>query len=133
MGYYPYGGYNFMFQVVPLIVSIGFIFVIASIIIRSINSAKEWNYNNNSPLLTVGVIVVSKRMLVSQHTHNDTHMNNSVMSTTYYTTFEVDSGDRMELKLPAKEYGMIVEGDQGQLSFQGTRFISFERENNQLN
>ena len=42
-------------------------------------------------------------------------------------TFEVESGDRFELKVPRSEYGLIVEGDQGKLTFQGTRFLNFER------
>lgn len=48
-------------------------------------------------------------------------------STTYYVTFEVESGDRMELQLEGFEYGLLVEGDKGNLSFQGTRFLGFER------
>ena len=42
-------------------------------------------------------------------------------------TFQVDSGDRMELSVSGSEYGMLVEGDRGKLSFQGTRYLSFER------
>ena len=48
-------------------------------------------------------------------------------STWYYVTFLVDSGDRMELSVSGSEYGMLVEGDRGRLSFQGTRYLSFER------
>ena len=48
-------------------------------------------------------------------------------STSYYATFEVESGDRMELHVPATEYGLLIEGDQGDLTFQGSRFLSFER------
>ena len=33
----------------------------------------------------------------------------------------------MELSVPEYEYGLIIEGDYGYLTFQGTRFISFER------
>lgn len=47
--------------------------------------------------------------------------------TTYYVTFQVDSGDRMELSVSGSEYGMLVDGDRGKLSFQGTRYLSFER------
>ena len=47
--------------------------------------------------------------------------------TTYYVTFEVKSGDRMELPVQGHEYGMLVEGDFGELSFQGTRYLGFER------
>ena len=33
----------------------------------------------------------------------------------------------MELSVSGSEYGMLVEGDRGGLSFQGTRYLSFER------
>ena len=47
--------------------------------------------------------------------------------TTYYVTFQVESGDRMELTVSGPDYGMLVEGDIGKLSFQGTRYLGFER------
>ena len=51
------------------------------------------------------------------------HMSHS--STWYYATFQVESGDRMELSIPDRDYGYLVEGDRGSLAFQGTRFLSF--------
>ena len=42
-------------------------------------------------------------------------------------TFQVESGDRMELSVNGPEYGMLAEGDVGELTFQGTRYLSFER------
>ena len=54
-------------------------------------------------------------------------MGHTSTSTTYYVTFEVCSGDRMELRLQGHEYGLIVEGDRGELTFQGTRFLGFTR------
>ena len=33
----------------------------------------------------------------------------------------------MELKVPRGEFGLLVEGDEGVLSFQGTRYLGFER------
>ena len=33
----------------------------------------------------------------------------------------------MELLIPREEYGMLVEGDQGSLTFQGTRYLGFQR------
>ncbi|MBS7029426.1 MAG: DUF2500 domain-containing protein [Faecalibacterium prausnitzii] len=44
-----------------------------------------------------------------------------------YVTFQVESGDRMELEVDGSDYGMLVEGDIGKLSFQGTRYLGFER------
>jgi hypothetical protein len=41
--------------------------------------------------------------------------------------FEFVSGDRLELKMQGDETGMVAEGDQGKLTFQGSRFLSFSR------
>ena len=60
--------------------------------------------------------------------HNTGGAAHVTSSTTYYATFQVESGDRMELRLSGAEYGMLAEGDRGRLTFQGTRYLSFERE-----
>jgi hypothetical protein len=146
MGFSPFGGgIDFMFTLVPIIVVLGFILVIGLIIVRAIKGGMEWNNNNNSPVLTVSATVVTKRTAVSTHHHhhgNDTAMHHTSSSTTYFTTFEVESGSpgrlgeqfgasrttsRIELKVPDKEYGMLVAGDVGKLTFQGTRYKNFER------
>ncbi|MCI9457297.1 MAG: DUF2500 domain-containing protein, partial [Oscillospiraceae bacterium] len=41
---------------------------------------------------------------------------------------QVESGDRMEFQVQDTDYGLLVEGDRGKLTFQGTRFLGFERE-----
>ena len=51
----------------------------------------------------------------------------SSSSTYYYVTFEVESGDRLEYQVSGEEYGLLVEGDQGKLTFQGTRYKGFVR------
>ena len=57
-----------------------------------------------------------------------THLRNqNHHGTTYYATFQVESGDRMELPMRGTDYGMLAEGDRGRLTFQGTRFLGFER------
>ena len=45
----------------------------------------------------------------------------------YYTTFQKQSGERIEFRLSGKEYGMLVEGDRGILRFQGTRYLGFKK------
>lgn len=85
----------------------------------------EWSKNNASPRLTVDATVVAKRTNVSRHHHAGDHHTST--STTYYVTFQVESGDRMELRMAGNEYGLLIEGDKGKLTFQGTRFLSFDR------
>ena len=54
-------------------------------------------------------------------------MAHSAASTAYFVTFEVESGDRMELAVTGEEYGLLIEGDTGRLTFQGTRVKGFDR------
>ena len=130
MGFSPFpsfGEFNFMFSVMPVIFVCVFIGIIG---VTAIKGIAQWNKNNNSPVLTVDVKIVAKRIAVSHHTHHhadNTAMHHSSSSTTYYITFEVESGNRMEFNVPSKEYGLLVEGDIGRLTFQGTRYKAFDR------
>jgi hypothetical protein len=119
---------GFFFGGFPAIFSIMFVLVFGVIIFIIIKGLSQWNKNNNSPVLTVDARLVAKRTNVS-HYHNNTgnEAMNTSTSTTYYATFEVESGDRMELQVSGYDYGMMAEGDQGRLTFHGTRFKSFER------
>lgn len=128
MGYSPFGGMGILFQVIPFIVILGFIFTFGIIIVRAVQGTKQWKKNNASPVLTVEATVVTKRADVQYYHHNtETSMHHTSSNTSYYVTFEVASGDRMEFEVSAAEYGMIVEKDRGKLTFQGTRYLGFER------
>lgn len=116
-----FNGFGVMFSLV-------FILVLGIIIFVIVRGIMQWNRNNHSPRLTVSAGIVAKRTKVT-HSHHDAgngmmHMNSS---TSYYVTFQVESGDRIELCVDGREYGMLAEGDFGKLSFQGTRYLGFER------
>ena len=118
-----------MFNVFGILFVVVFVFVIGIFAVTIVSGIRQWNKNNNSPRLTVPATVVAKRTNVSHHRHggaNDHRHHHT--STSYYVTFQVESGDRMELHMAGTEYGLLVEGDKGNLSFQGTRYLGFERE-----
>lgn len=74
--------------------------------------------------------MVTRRTDVSYHNHHSAgehHHTHTTSSTTYYATFQVESGDRLEFALSGMEYGRLVEGDKGRLTFQGTRYKGFQR------
>lgn len=110
---------NMMFTIIPLL-------IIGLIIFAVVKGIAEWSSNNNSPKLTVPAKVVTKRTRTSNSHHAGDHMHSS-SSTSYYVTFQFESGDRSELSLNGRQYGMLAEGDTGMLSFQGTRYLGFER------
>ena len=118
--------HSFMFDIFPIIFSIMFLLIAGVIVFTIIRGFSQWSKNNHSPRLTVQATVVAKRHHTS-HYHHSTEMHMHHSSTSYYATFQVESGDRMELLIPSTQFGYLVEGDRGMLSFQGTRFISFNR------
>jgi len=130
MGFSPFDWFgSMMFNIVPVIVIMGFIFVFGTIIVRSVQGVKQWKRNNESPILTVDATVVTKRADTHHHYHNtgSNNMHHMTSSTTYYVTFEVPSGDRLEFRVRDTDYGMLAEKDTGRLTFQGTRYLGFER------
>ena len=117
-------GFDIGFTVFQIMFTVVFVLVIGVFIVTAVRGIGQWNRNNHSPRLTVPATVVAKRTNVSHHHHNHGH---TTHSTTYYVTFQVESGDRMELNVAGHEYGMLIEGDRGNLTFQGTRYLGFER------
>ena len=116
------GGFQILFFLV-------FFLIIGVFLATMIRGIGQWHKNNQSPRLTVEATVVTKRTNVSRHHHHNGagHMGHTSTSTTYFVTFQVASGDRMELRMDGYQYGMLAEGDRGRLTFQGTRYLGFER------
>ena len=73
------------------------------------------------PELTPAAAVVAKRELHSSS------LQTPALSQ-YYVTFQFPSRDRMEFLVPARDYGLLAEGDVGRLTFRGEQYIRFERE-----
>lgn len=115
----------FMFHIFPVLFSLVFFLVFGIIIFTIARNIKQEHRNNHSPRLTVEAKVVSKRTNFYRSSGSHGHMGHG--HTSYYVTFEVKSGDRMELSMAGPEYGLLVEGDFGELSFQGTRYLGFQR------
>ena len=111
--------FGLMFSIPFLMFTVVFIVILVKII-------GQWHNNNQSPRLTVEATVVAKRGHTTHH-HDAGNMHHSHSSTTYYVTFQFESGDRLELHVPHSQFGYLVEGARGALTFQGTRFLGFER------
>ena len=127
---FGFPGFSTGFSVFQIMFTLVFILVVGMFIVIAVKGISQWNKNNQSPRLTVPATIVAKRTNVSHHHHHNhggTGMHHTTHSTTYYVTFQVESGDRMELHVAGHEFGMLIEGDRGMLSFQGTRYLGFDR------
>ena len=127
---FGFSGFGTGFTIFQIMFTLAFLLVIGMFIVIAVKGISQWNKNNHSPRLTVPATIVAKRTNVSHHHHHNhggTGMHHTTYSTTYYVTFQVESGDRMELHVAGHEFGMLIEGDRGMLTFQGTRYLRFER------
>lgn len=114
-----------MFGIMAIIVPVMSLAIFGLAFYMIFKGLKQERKNDHAPRLTVEARVISKRTQVGHHRNSSSHMSHSY--TRYFVTFEVASGDRMELMVPPSESGLMVEGDFGDLTFQGTRFVSFDR------
>ncbi len=126
MGFGP--GFDTGFAIMSTIVPLFFIVVLGFIVFAIVRGISQWSHNNKQPVLSVTATIRTKRSDTS-HSTNTMNDNMGTSSTTwYYATFEVESGDRMEFSIPGREFGLLAEGDRGKLTFQGTRYLGFERQ-----
>lgn len=121
-------GFSLMSGLFPILFVLVFALVIGVFVFNFVRMAKEKRKNDASPRLSVPATVASKRTNVSHHHRSGANdMDYCTTDTTYYVTFQVESGDRMELRMSGREYGLLCEGDHGTLHFQGTRYLGFDR------
>lgn len=109
----PFGGFDFMFTLMPVIILIGFVVVLGLIIYAIAGSVR----NARAPRQTVYARVAAKRMEVWGD-HSRTH---------YYITLEFENGVRREFLDVKNLYGLVVEGDVGYAAIQGDWIVAFER------
>ncbi len=124
--------FDVMDSVFPVLFGLVFCLVMGMFIYAIVSNVKEKRANDAAPVLTVEALVKTKRM-DTYHTSptydGDGHrISSGTHHTTYYATFEVESGDRLELQVSDYEYGQLAEGDRGKLTFQRKRFLKFDRE-----
>ena len=85
----------------------------------------EWKHNRKLPRLTNDVSILTKRTQIDQFQIKDKKIGRP--TTTYYVTFHLPHNEQIELRIPEKDYRFLFQGDSGRLTFQGTKFFTFER------
>ena len=117
------------FSFVMIMFQMVFVCVCAVILFLIVKNISTWNKNNHSPKLTVPATVVAKRTQVTQQQHANAgdptgaHGFSTTTSTSYYVTFQVESGDRMELRVSRSEIWTAGREKPGKLKFSGNEIF----------
>lgn len=113
-----FGGPPPLFIMMASIVGVVIVSVFGMILYRVLST---WTRNNASPVLTREAKVIGKRSQVRGGGGD------SSVRTSYFITFELENGERVELPASGSQFGILVESDRGMLTWQGTRFKGFDR------
>lgn len=108
-----------------ILLGLGCLAMLGIVVYATVNNIVLWHKNNKSPKLTETVSVASKRTKVN---HKSTSASINAVSSFYLVTFEYENGEQAEFYVQSEIFTSIEVGDRGKLTFQGTRFISFEKE-----
>ncbi|MBR5723457.1 MAG: DUF2500 domain-containing protein [Oscillospiraceae bacterium] len=117
------GLFGFMFFIM-------FAAIAGFILYTIIHKISEEAKNSQAPVQKISARIVSKRTEVSGTSGSmnaDGMMTGGTTSTSHYVTFEAPDGSRLELKVKGSEFGMLAEGDCGELTFQRKRYLGFDR------
>lgn len=98
----------------------GLMIMLLFILTIIIFAIKQWRHNNSQPVIKTCAKVISKRMQVSGGHESST-------STHYYAAFETETALRIEFAVKGADYGLMAEQDTGILTYQGTRYLGFQR------
>lgn len=123
--------FSFNFGFIPFLM---FLAVAGLIVFIFAKGLSEETKNSKAPVQTVSARIVSKRIETNSTDSTMTAFSDSMMTgsrignTQHYVTFEAPDGSRLELRVQGREYGMLAEGDCGELTFQRKRYIGFNRQ-----
>lgn len=84
------------------------------------------------PKYTVNATVVSKRAKARRHGKKTDTGTQIVTDTFCYVTFKESDMNILELKVSVNEYMALNKGESGKLTFQGAKFLGFEKPNGEI-
>lgn len=105
-----------------LMVAIIFIIIIFTVI-------RQRYKNHRSPKIVANSTIIKKRKQRVNHSSSGVAGPHVFPGAEYWVTFQLEGGESLELWLKENEteYNRLNEGDYGKLTFQGTRYLGFEK------
>lgn len=122
---------GFPSNLLPLFVGGMFLLVFGAFAFVIVSGIAQWMKDNAAPVETFEAHIIAKRdkTTISHSTDATTNMVSRSTHHNYFATFEYSNGQRREFSIRESEYGILLEGDNGTLTFQGSRYNGFQRHN----
>lgn len=111
-------------------ITTSFIIMFASVIgISVLIVVSQWIRNHRSPRIVTQATVLDKRVQV-QHIRRKKASGIGYATDKmpiYYVLFEIEGGEKLEFLVNKVEYSKVKNNQSGRLTFQGSKFIRFEK------
>ncbi|MDQ0221881.1 DUF2500 domain-containing protein [Streptococcus moroccensis] len=110
-----------MGQLVFMVVQVGMALVLGYVIFQIGRNVLDWSRNNQSSEQSVKARVISK--------HPNLLHSGDAKRTLHKVIFQLPGQQSLELRVRGEAFDQLLEGDEGELTFQGNRFLAFKQKN----
>lgn len=121
---------NVMQIVLPIFFILITVVILGMLVYLTLKGMQEKKANDAAPIVTVDAKVKAKRIAVHHSAHQQSVNGVPLMAkshhATYYTTFALEDGRRLELQISEGQFQQLTEGERGKLTYQRKRFHRFE-------
>ena len=120
-----------MTDLIPIFFYVMFAVAIVIIAVTGVKGFRQRRANDAAPVQEMAATVSGKRAPGSSALRPkaaEASGQGCATRTTYYAAFQTGDGNRMEFQVSQADYNRLAEGEQGTLTFQGTRYLGFQRE-----
>lgn len=97
------------------------VLVLTPLLLAAVRVARRRISDERAPLRQAEAVVVGKRSQITGGGRTPADQD-------YFVTFQFPDGQRLELKVSGRVSGVLVPGDEGNLQWQGSRYLDFARE-----
>jgi hypothetical protein len=108
-----------------IIIGLFFAAVIGGITYQQIQKMRVSARNNALPILTSSATLISKRKDIIAQPPGINPKNQIAPSTTFFASFRLPDSQTVEVQVDNVQFAALTEGEQGRLTYQGTRFLGF--------
>lgn len=112
----------FMTFLAPVIIMI---WVIGFVLVKAVTKNRQREKDDMAEVINVAAKVISRRIII-RPSKDLMLLGVATDSLEGKILFETEVGEFLEFRVIGKQYREILDGDEGLLTYQGSRFISFE-------
>lgn len=112
---------------VLILIGLFFAVVIGGITYQQIQKMRVSARNNTLPILTTSATLVSKRKDIIAQPPGINPKNQIAPSTTFFASFRLPDSQTVEVQVNDVQFATLTEGEVGQITYQGTRFLGFTK------